>query len=116
MLGTLAHDEGEDGRLADMPELERLMLHRLAELDEVVRKGYDAFDFKRITRALIDFMGSSCPRSISTSARTRSTATAVEHRRKAAIVVVRHLFDMPRHVAGADAALHHGRSLARPPS
>ena len=39
MLGTLAHDEGEDVALADMPELEPLMLHRLAELDEVVRKG-----------------------------------------------------------------------------
>jgi isoleucyl-tRNA synthetase len=39
-----------------MPELERLMLHRLSELDEVVRQGYDAFEFKRITRALLDFM------------------------------------------------------------
>ncbi len=55
MLGTLAHDPGEDVALADMPSLERLMLHRLAELDEVVRSGYDAFDFKRVTRALIDF-------------------------------------------------------------
>jgi isoleucyl-tRNA synthetase len=33
-----------------MPELERLMLHRLSELDEVVRAAYDAFDFKRIAR------------------------------------------------------------------
>ncbi|MFS2323960.1 isoleucine--tRNA ligase [Brucella sp. H1_1004] len=56
MLGTLAHDEGETLPHADLPELERLMLHRLAELDEVVRSGYDAFDFKRISRALIDFM------------------------------------------------------------
>ncbi|TCM55881.1 isoleucyl-tRNA synthetase [Rhizobium sp. PP-F2F-G48] len=55
MLGTLAHDTGEDVALADMPSLERLMLHRLSELDEVVRSGYDAFDFKRVTRALIDF-------------------------------------------------------------
>ncbi len=31
------------------------MLHRLAELDEVVRGGYDAFDFKRVVRALSDF-------------------------------------------------------------
>jgi isoleucyl-tRNA synthetase len=38
-----------------MPELERLMLHRIAELDAYVRKGYDDFDFKRITRALTDF-------------------------------------------------------------
>ncbi|MGF7005987.1 isoleucine--tRNA ligase [Aminobacter sp. BE322] len=56
MLGTLAHDEGEQVALAEMPELERLMLHRLAELDALVRKGYDDFEFKRITRALIDFM------------------------------------------------------------
>jgi len=56
MLGTLSHDEHETVALADMPELERLMLHRLAELDDLVHKGYDAFDFKRITRALLDFM------------------------------------------------------------
>ncbi|WP_337182111.1 isoleucine--tRNA ligase [Shinella sp.] len=55
MLGTLAHDTGEEIALADMPELERLMLHRLSQLDVLVREGYDAFDFKKITRALIDF-------------------------------------------------------------
>lgn len=55
MLGTLAHDKGEDIAHADMPELEKLMLHRLAELDAIVREGYDAFDFKKIARALIDF-------------------------------------------------------------
>ncbi|MGV8936213.1 MAG: isoleucine--tRNA ligase [Allorhizobium sp.] len=55
MLGTLAHDTGEEIAYADMPELEQLMLHRVAELDQLVREGYDAFDFKRITRALIDF-------------------------------------------------------------
>ena len=55
MLGTLAHDTGEDVAFSDMPELERLMLHRLSELDALVREGYDAFEFKKITRALIDF-------------------------------------------------------------
>lgn len=55
MLGTLAHDTGEEIALADMPELERLMLHRLSVLDGLVREGYDAFDFKKIARALIDF-------------------------------------------------------------
>jgi isoleucyl-tRNA synthetase len=55
MLGTLAHDTGEEIAHADMPELEKLMLHRLAQLDTVVREGYDAFDFKKIARALIDF-------------------------------------------------------------
>ncbi|KQT55012.1 isoleucine--tRNA ligase [Aureimonas sp. Leaf454] len=55
MLGTLAHDTGASVPVADMPELERLMLHRLAELDAVVRAGYDAFDFKRVARTLLDF-------------------------------------------------------------
>jgi isoleucyl-tRNA synthetase len=56
MLGTLAHDESEEIPLADMPELERLMLHRLAELAPLVDDAYNAFDFKRITKALMDFM------------------------------------------------------------
>ncbi|WP_320200845.1 isoleucine--tRNA ligase [Agrobacterium sp. rho-13.3] len=55
MLGTLAHDKGEEIAYGDLPELEKLVLHRLSELDQVVREGYDAFDFKKITRALIDF-------------------------------------------------------------
>ncbi len=55
MLGTLSHDDGHVMPVSAMPELERLMLGRLAELDQIVRKGYDDFDFKRITRALIDF-------------------------------------------------------------
>ena len=55
MLGTLAHDTGEEIAHAEMPELEQLMLHRLSQLDALVREGYDAFDFKKIARALIDF-------------------------------------------------------------
>jgi len=56
MLGNLAHYE-DDLRIApeDMPELERYMLHRLAELDELVRKAYDAFDFKKVFHALYNF-------------------------------------------------------------
>ena len=94
MLGTLAHDEGEDVPLAGMPELERLMLHRLAELDELVRKGYDAFDFKRITRALIDFMVvelSAFYFDVRKDALYCDAPSSM--RRKAAIVVVRRLFD-----------------------
>ncbi len=55
MLGTLAHDTGEVVNHADLPELERLMLHRLSELDQIVHAGYNAFDFKRVTKALMDF-------------------------------------------------------------
>ena len=55
MLGTLAYDEGENIAYEDMPDLEKFMLHRLYELDRLVNEAYDGFDFKRITRALLDF-------------------------------------------------------------
>ena len=57
MLGNLAHLHGDERvALADVPELERLMLHRLAELDPLVRGAYADFDFKRIFAALNAFM------------------------------------------------------------
>jgi isoleucyl-tRNA synthetase len=57
MLGSLAHFHPEDRvALAKMPELERLMLHRLGDLDRQVRQGYADFDFKRIFAALNAFM------------------------------------------------------------
>jgi isoleucyl-tRNA synthetase len=56
MLGTLAHDKGDEVAYEDMPELERLMLHRLYELDKIVAAGYDEFDFKRIFAQLFNFM------------------------------------------------------------
>jgi isoleucyl-tRNA synthetase len=55
MLGTLAHDKGEEIAYTELPDLEKLMLNRLAELDRLVRSGYDEFDFKKIARALTDF-------------------------------------------------------------
>jgi isoleucyl-tRNA synthetase len=57
MLGSLAHFH-EDERVAPekMPELERLMLHRLAELNGQVRKAYEEFDYKRVFAALAAFM------------------------------------------------------------
>ncbi|MFN3546587.1 MAG: isoleucine--tRNA ligase [Mesorhizobium sp.] len=94
MLGTLAHDEGEEVALADMPELERLMLHRLSELDQIVRRSYDAFDFKRITKSLIDFMVvdlSAFYFDVRKDALYCDAPSSL--RRKASIVVVRHLFD-----------------------
>lgn len=94
MLGTLAHDDGETVPLQAMPELERLMLHRLAELDEVVRQGYDAFEFKRITRALVDFMVvelSAFYFDIRKDALYCDAPSSVK--RKASVQVVRHLFD-----------------------
>jgi isoleucyl-tRNA synthetase len=57
MLGSLAHfHEDERVKPDTMPELERLMLHRLAELDGQVRKAYAEFDYKRIFAAVAAFM------------------------------------------------------------
>jgi isoleucyl-tRNA synthetase len=57
MLGSLAHFHEEDRVKFDkLPELERLMLHRLFELDALVRKAYADFDYKRIFAALSSFM------------------------------------------------------------
>ena len=56
MLGSLG-DFTEADRVdpAQMPELERFVLHRLAELDRVVRDGYAAFDFQGVFSAVFNF-------------------------------------------------------------
>src|SRR6202012_2890146 len=40
----------------DMPELERLMLHRLSVIDSVVREAYAGFDYKTVVASLANFM------------------------------------------------------------
>lgn len=94
MLGSLAHfREGERVDVADMPELERYMLHRLAELDETVRRGYADYDFKRVFQALFTFA------TVDLSAfyfDVRKDALycdpASSTRRKASLTVLDHLF------------------------
>ncbi|KIN75838.1 isoleucine--tRNA ligase [Sulfitobacter mediterraneus] len=56
MLGSL-NDFTESDRVdpADMPELERWVLHRLAELDAQVRDGYAKFDFQGVFQAVFTF-------------------------------------------------------------
>jgi isoleucyl-tRNA synthetase len=57
MLGNLAHfNDNERVKAERMPELERLILHRLTELDALVKQAYEDFDFKRIFAALNTFM------------------------------------------------------------
>jgi isoleucyl-tRNA synthetase len=57
MLGTLAHYSRElVFLLAKMEPLDRLMLHKLAELDGVVRQAYANFDYARVIAALSQFM------------------------------------------------------------
>ncbi|WP_458758009.1 isoleucine--tRNA ligase [Afipia sp. TerB] len=57
MLGSLAHFHDADRVKADdMPELERLMLHKLVEIDAAVRQAYADFDYKTVVATLAAFM------------------------------------------------------------
>ncbi len=56
LLGALeGFDEAERVAPADMPELERYMLHLLAEMDARLRAAADMFDFNTYVRCLSDF-------------------------------------------------------------
>jgi len=56
LLGNLdGFDVAERVALQDMPELERWVLHRLWQLDALVRKGCSDYDFHRLFRELHDF-------------------------------------------------------------
>ncbi|WP_046865122.1 isoleucine--tRNA ligase [Microvirga massiliensis] len=56
MLGNLVHHDGTGVPYASLPELERWVLHRLHELDAVVRAGYEAYAFRKVVAALTHFM------------------------------------------------------------
>ncbi|MBL4541952.1 MAG: isoleucine--tRNA ligase [Rhodobacteraceae bacterium] len=56
LLGNLAgFSEAERVDPAEMPELERYVLHRLAELDAETRAGYAAYDFQGVFQRLFNF-------------------------------------------------------------
>ena len=54
LLGSLDGTQTEVAA-SDMPELEQWVLHRLAELDVVVRDGYAAYDFQGVFQAVFNF-------------------------------------------------------------
>ena len=57
MLGMLAHyDRNHTLALAYIQPLDRLMLHRLSEIDVEVRKAYAEFDFARVVSVLSAFL------------------------------------------------------------
>jgi isoleucyl-tRNA synthetase len=94
MLGTLAHFHDED-RVAPekMPELEQLMLHRLSELDELVRKAYADFDYKRIFATLSHFMTTDLSAFYFDVRKDALYCDPISSQtRKAALTVVDHLF------------------------
>ncbi len=56
ILGNLeGFTDAERVEPADMPELEQWVLHRLAELDIAVKKGYEAYDFQGVFQQLFQF-------------------------------------------------------------
>jgi isoleucyl-tRNA synthetase len=56
MLGALADFSPDEAvELAEMPPLERYILHRLWELDGEVRKGYEGYVFQDVIRPILDF-------------------------------------------------------------
>jgi isoleucyl-tRNA synthetase len=56
LLGALAgFTDAEKVAPADMPELERWVLHRLAALDKELREAAEGYEFNRYTRALTAF-------------------------------------------------------------
>ena len=56
LLGNLAgFDESERVAAKDMPELERWVLHRLTELDALIRKACDTYDFHGLFNELHNF-------------------------------------------------------------
>jgi isoleucyl-tRNA synthetase len=56
LLGALdGFSDAEKLPVAQMPELERYILHKLAALDAELKAAVEAFEFNRYTRALTDF-------------------------------------------------------------
>ncbi len=95
LIGNLAHrkaDETVDHR--DMPELERLILSKLKELDGTVREAYESYDYKRIVAALSNFMNidlSAFYFDIRKDALYCDPISSV--RRRASLTVLDHVFD-----------------------
>ena len=57
MLANLAgFEQGERLEAAKMPELERYILAKLAEIDTLVREGYGAYDFNRVYNTVFSFV------------------------------------------------------------
>ncbi len=117
MLGTLAHDDGSVVPLAAMPELERLMLHRLHELDGIVRESYREYDFKKIVAQLIQFMAVDLSAFYFDVRQGRALLRpAVERAAEGVAAGGTASLRLPRHLDGAADAFHHGGILAGPAS
>ena len=95
MLGALGHFDAQADTIEpkQMPELERLILHRLAELDADIRKAYAEYDYRKVVGSLSQFMNTDLSafyfdiRKDALYCEPYSSIT-----RKAALTVIEHLF------------------------
>ncbi|WP_316359028.1 isoleucine--tRNA ligase [Devosia sp.] len=95
LLGNLAHYQPSDEvRFEDMPELERLMLHRLAQHDEQVRGAYKEYDYRKIVTLLGNFMNIELSAFYFDIRKDTLYCDPISSiRRKASLTVLNHLFD-----------------------
>ncbi|HPG89043.1 MAG TPA: class I tRNA ligase family protein, partial [Hyphomicrobium sp.] len=96
MLGALAHFDATADTVAlkDMPEIERLMLHRLAELDHDIQAAYKHYDYRKVVGLLSQFMNTELSAfyfDIRKDALYCEAPSSVK--RRAALTVVDHLCD-----------------------
>lgn len=95
LLGNLAHYQpGDAVDFRDMPELEQLILHRLAQLDEQVRGAYREYDYRRIVTLLSNFMNIELSAFYFDIRKDTLYCDPISSlKRKAALTVLHHLFD-----------------------
>ncbi|MGI9523487.1 MAG: class I tRNA ligase family protein, partial [Hyphomicrobiaceae bacterium] len=95
MLGTLHHFDPQDRVIdqAEMPELERYILSRLAAISKVINKAFASYDYRRVVSELAVFLNSDLSAFYFD---VRKDALYCEplssHKRKAALTVIEDVF------------------------
>ena len=114
LLANLGDWQGEGVvPFEDMPELEKWVLHRLSELDELVRTGFNNFDFNKVFHALSLFCTSDLSAfyfDIRKDALYCDSGNSL--RRRAALTVLDQLFSHLTVWLSPFLVFHDGRSLA----
>ncbi len=116
LLGALeGFAKTEQVTAADMPELERWVLHRLASLDAELKEAAEGFDFNRYTRLITSFANDDLS-AFFFDIREGQPLLRRAERCKAARLPDRPRHDLPRAhpLDEPDPVLHHRGSLADP--
>jgi isoleucyl-tRNA synthetase/very-short-patch-repair endonuclease len=95
MLGSLKHFDAKEAVVFnEMPELERLMLHQLAELDPKIKEAYATFEYKKVVQLLSNFMNTELSAFYFDIRKDALYCDPLSsHKRQAALTVVNHLCD-----------------------